>query len=806
MLLPVFVITPVSVQAMSFVAGHGTLGVTLAGAIAAWAAVELGSDYVNVRRDRVLVILVGLAVTVLALPLRRVPWAGGALGLTWVAGWLAFTTVPEDVFIETPVSQAAGGAAYFGTPYIPQQLAGGLVEVAVLLAALASVLAGRGRGWWPAERAAVSAQAGRRAALIAAAGVALVVLAIMPDLPGSALHDPIAGYKVNETLATWDLANLMTWQWLLDAGAVPMKDFFWPYGQTWVFNTFPLGPLWAWLANCVLVALASWALWRLSPPSGRVVRVVLCALALVLVGVWQPGIWRYGVALVLALVYAAVGPGAHPQPSRGHAVLAATALLAGLWGTDIFIYGLGGMVLVLLGELVSGRVSLRPASGLLRAVAVDGLALVAVLIVPLIWLMQGSWDGNARFTFGLRGVSAASAAAQDQLGALRQFIGFKPTYEMLANVVPALLLAAGLVQGLLGGRRSATTSRVLLAAAGVCFAVLMKHLVRPQTEILIALPIPALLWCAILTWETRRWVVAAAVGALAGTFVWTAQRTDSVDRLWYSARTVPSRLVHNVELAGKTDQIAAVDRRAYTRANLPDWQPETAMARQLHIEMAHESDDSFAVLGDAAFEYVYFKQRPPFHVELYDASKREEQEAMIDELEDEDPNLILWRRDYAQDSVPQAVRNPLVLRWVVDRYVPVDRGAVSDVLRRRRPGERLHPRYWHKRLGEPLALGFVPAASSGADADDCDIGDDGCNAYVVLEGKPTRQDWLGVEISGHGRSFGVILLGRPGETEYAVRLDRLWFAPFVGPTPEVDTGIPGFEARLEGHRSGDDLW
>jgi len=783
-----------------------TLAVTLAGALAARLAIEAGDEYVNFRRDRVLVVLLGLAVAVLALPVRRVPWAAGALGITWVAGWLAFTTVPEDVFIETPVSEAAGGAAYYGTPYIPQQLAGGLLEAAVLLGALGFVVFARGRRWWPAERGETMAKPGRRPTLIAAAAVGLIALMIMPDLPGSALHDPIAGYKVNETLATWDLSNLMTWQWLLDAGAVPMKDFFWPYGQTWVFNTFPLGALWSWLANCALVALASWALWRLSPPNGRVVRVVLCALALVLVGAWQPGIWRYGVALVLALVYAAVGPGTHSRPSRGHAVLAATALLAGLWGTDIFIYGLGGIVLVLVGELVSGRVSLRPATGVLRAVAVDGLALLTVLIVPLIWLLQGSWDGNARFTFGLRGVSAASAAAQNQLGALREFIGFKPTYEMLTNVLPALLLAAGLVQGLLGGRRSATTSRLLLAAAGVCFAVLMKHLVRPQTEILISLPIPALLWCAILTWETRRWAVAAAVGALAGTFVWMAQRTDSVERLWYSARTIPSRVVHNVELTGKSDQIAAVDRRAYTRANLPRWQPETSMARQLSSEMAHESDDSFAVLGDAAFEYVYFKQRPPFHVELYDGSKLSEQDAIIDELEDEDPNLILWRRDYAQDGVPQAVRNPVVLRWVVDRYVPVDRGALSDVLRRRRPGEPVPVRYWTKRLGDPLGLGFVPAASSGAGADDCDIGEEGCNAYAVMEGEPATTDWIGLVISGHGRSFGVIMLGRPGETEYAVRLDRLWFAPFVGPTPHVETGMPGFKARLEGHRSGDDLW
>jgi hypothetical protein len=264
--------------------------------------------------------------------------------------------------------------------------------------------------------------------------------------------------------------------------------------------------------------------------------------------------------------------------------------------------------------------------------------------------------------------------------------------------------------------------------------------------------------------------------------------------------------VDTVELVGKTDEIAAAERREFRPSNLPRWQPELSAVTQLRAQIAREEDDSFAVLGDLPYLYVYFNERPPYHVELYDASKRDEQEAMVDDLEDEDPNLILWRRDFAQDYVPQAVRNPIVLRWVVDRYVPVRRGPVTDVLRRRRPGQSRAPEYWHKRLGEPLSLGYVPAASGGDDAESCTGGDD-CHAYAVLRGEPdSRDQQLGLTISGAGRSFGVILLGRPGQSEYSVRLDRLWFAPFVGSKPTVQSGQPGFTGRLERHRSGDDLW
>jgi hypothetical protein len=146
-----------------------------------------------------------------------------------------------------------------------------------------------------------------------------------------------------------------------------------------------------------------------------------------------------------------------------------------------------------------------------------------------------------------------------------------------------------------------------------------------------------------------------------------------------------------------------------------------------------------------------------------------------------------------------------VLDWVVEHYVPVRKGAF-DVLRRRGPGDSPAIAYWHRRLGEPLSLGYVPAASSGEDADSCTSGAD-CHAYAVVRGEPRQRDeQIGFTVSGRGKSFGVILLGRPGRTEYAVRLDRLWFAPFVGPHPTVATGVAGYSARVEGHRSGDDLW
>jgi hypothetical protein len=63
-----------------------------------------------------------------------------------------------------------------------------------------------------------------------------------------------------------------------------------------------------------------------------------------------------------------------------------------------------------------------------------------------------------------------------------------------------------------------------------------------------------------------------------------------------------------------------------------------------------------------------------------------------------------------------------------------------------------------------------------------------------------------MRISGPGGAFIVRVHTRPGVTSYPVRLDRLWFDAFLGSEPRVGAATPGWTARLEGHRTGDDLY
>jgi len=103
----------------------------------------------------------------------------------------------------------------------------------------------RGVGAWPAD-APDAARARRRDAA---------------DRAGPAARHPRRGLGYAPFPASghgWDQANIVTWNWLEQRSALRVRDFFFPYGCTWTFSVHPLGPVWNWLYELVVLGLFAW--------------------------------------------------------------------------------------------------------------------------------------------------------------------------------------------------------------------------------------------------------------------------------------------------------------------------------------------------------------------------------------------------------------------------------------------------------------------------------------------------------------------------------------------------------------------
>lgn len=770
-------------------AARAVVLVAAAGAGAAVAAGLLAGGWWS-ERSLTFALVVAVLVPVTAASRRHAPWVAAAFVAAWF-GLLGLYAVAKGLDAPIPVDRAIGGGSYYGTPYVPTQVASG---VALIAAFAIAALVSRARGAAPR----LGDAPGRRARpWVVAVGTGLVALVLLPS-PWQRLS--VAALRPIEP--TWDDANLMTWGWLVENGYRPVRDFFYPYGHAYAFNAIPWGPTWRWLAEAAMLAVTAWAFWRLS---GRSAIRTLAAVAFI--GALFNGVAvvdRYYCGLLIGLVYAAIGPGAHRRPTFGHLLLGLVTLYAAWYEPDLLLFGVGAMVFLALGEIVSGGLRLPPREAL-RRLAVDASPLAAVLLLPLIWAAEGTLEENTRFWLALRATSVASSRNEDIFSPVAQ-LTFGVTGTTLSVTLPLLLLIAGLVLARSRSREARGAARLFLVSAAACEVMLAKHLVRDVGSFVALIGVTLAAPAMILLWTRRNLALVAAIGVFAGVAAFAFQRDRVLTGFAEAAADVPAAVVDNAELPSRYAEVREAERRLYAPSRFASW-VDADIAAKLQELRGGDAGRRFAVVGDSPIVYVLLGQPPPYHVDLYDASRIEEQRVYLDELRATDPEFIVYRRELFQDGIPPAVRSPLIFDYMIRNYVPVVQEDAYDILARR--GSAPIPvDYWRSRL-DTLALGAIPGYSTADTAPVCD-GGAGCVRYAMLRGhtdEPVEPVLL--RITGpDGQAFGAVVNTTGDDDTYPVRLDRLWFSPIVGPDPRVEVQEPtaGWTAKVEGRRTGDDLY
>jgi hypothetical protein len=630
-----------------------------------------------------------------------------------------------------------------------------------------------------------------------AGGTILLALTLLPDLKAMLLDKPPPFTAVD-----LDQGNLVTWFWLEQRGAFPMRDYWYPYGGQWTFAVYPLGPVWDWFYQVVVLGLFAWALYRLN--GGRTVRTILCVAAFVVVSVWAPSVWRYGPALAPALCLAAIGPASHTRLTWGHAVFGLACLAAAFLGPDILVVeALSGIVLVVIGEWLRAA---RPWRQWVRGLAIDAIPFVAtVVLLVAYWLVTHSFDGNIRLWLGLDKVSAGYAIDQVQMGPLTG-VTVAPTIAAILIALTFLVVSAGLVQTVWNRGRDFGAAPILLAGGGVAFATLLKYVVRPYGYELLYVPLIALVWAAIVLLGRRAWLTIAAAAVFVGALVALAQIDNNALRnYWFSLSEVPSRVVGAASLVGDRPEIRkrADDQFAPERFKA---RPEAPIANALKV-MTGGNVPTFATLGDWSVLYLLLNQDPPYQIDYYDAAQIAEQENMLSVLKKEDPQLLVWNPVFGVDNVPYWVRNPMIFTWAVENYTYLaDLPQSSFALRKRRPGEPINYDWWRSHFPNPLDLGAIPAMSTGADQTSCRSGT-GCVPYAIVHGKPARSGQVvAFHVDGMGGRYPVVMRSVKGRDTMAVRLDRLWFWPIVGRHARISSDTTGYSLEVEDKRAGDALY
>jgi hypothetical protein len=735
-----------------------------------------------------------------------------ALVGAWFLAYLTITYVPKLINPVPPVAVGVGQAAFVGTPYTGSQIGAvvslaGVVAIAGVLVAGGIVFPARRRDHVAAGLSDESKSAGKpangprptRALWI---GIAVLAFLIVPDLRSTLQHsgDP-ASYVGSDG---WDLSNVITWQMFVQLGLVPMRDFFYPYGFQWLYQLRTIGPAVEWVAAVVTLAIAGWSVWRLS--GGKTARTITCLIALLLIGIGTIGAWRYVPALLVGTTYAAVGPLRHSRLVREHLMVVAASLLALFMGADVLGIGIVGLVMMLAGEIIGGRIKGRPAR-LVAAAAADAVPVaVAVGLIVLVWLAMGTASGNLRFLGDVSAVSSSDAL--DQLGfGPAGLLHVAPSAYSLFAALPALLGALGLMWARDKRATEPDVAPILLAASGVTLMLLLKEFVRPLGDEMLIAPLVALAWTAILTWraDSIRRAAFSSAALVALYLPLTDMNQPGFADFPSTAINSPIHAVRSLSVAFDSGLRNRAVRAFFDPTRFHNF-PDVKIAFDYVLATHGSQLPSFAVVGDSQLTYPLLRQLPPYQTELYDSSPIAEQNAMLARLQRTRPHYVIWRKGFAIDDIPYTVRDPLIFRWMIENYVPVTGKASYEILRRRLPGEDIAREFWRGQLAGLEDLAFIPSYSTATSSRPC-LGGNGCVYYAIVRGDPRRGSPI-VQLSfdTDGVSYLLSLHARPGVHAYPVRLDRLWFWPLVGSATVVRSLTPGFTATISGLRSGDNLY
>jgi hypothetical protein len=587
------------------------------------------------------------------------------------------------------------------------------------------------------------------------------VLVTAPDL-ASALDS----YKSLHYSPHWDSDNLLIWSYWSAAGHLPFRDFWFPYGGQFLFDwPWPAGPLLVWAAAAGRYAVFGSALVLAS--GGRRGAAVLATVALLAVDSsglpLQAHRYLMGANIVLAFVAASRS---EFRERLALVTLAVALVMALVFESSQLVYAAPATAVLAGMDILKRRRLGHAWRGPVFCTAV-----VLLACVPLFAALSAY------------GALGDALTLHKNLADTVQYAALPTTVEAdwwprfpIGSIV-AWFPAAALLVGLVEYRRSDPAARLrasaLVGLASLNFIALQKHLVRPMPETLVLYALIAGLAFGVLRSGERlsrfRIGLGAALGLLAGVLMLTGRLGAS----WQTVTRVPFNVTRTVRTLLTPGASAEANRERFAPERFDLYRLQRALVTTLTGRRG--GPVRLFSLSDDPILYVLSGQHPIRQTNLYNASTLYEQGRVVAEFRNDPPDFIVaipGRLTF--DLVPVAVRNPDVVAFAVDRYVPDAPADPYVVLRPRRDGEPVQPAFWRELFGSTLDLGMLPLSLANAAYQSC-TPVVACDEFLVLTAPgpvEERTGSIGLEIAGSRVDliFGV----KPGQRRYVIPLSRLW--------------------------------
>jgi hypothetical protein len=682
-----------------------------------------------------------------------------------------------------PVDQAVGRAGFFGLSTAPNRIAaGGTLLAALLLSAGAIFITCRAR-LWNANTGATDDATADASIGLASQGydryrvlrgfVAAFVVLVIASLYLSEVYPKILNLRVPFT-NDWDANNVNFWQYLVYQGFRPLRDFWFPYGGTWIFALpAPWGQLSEASMRAAVYITFFLAVIRLC---GIIPAILILYVVLVSDGIqlmWAP--WRYLLGVNVALAYVAIGE-ARLQFNAGHLLFGVALSLALFFEPVQVLYAAPAILAKLLLDVFERK---TPFGGGLvrRLVAEFSLPLASLIIYFSLISDVDELREIVMFMLSLGPHAYATAVPTD----LAKDVQWPFGVGLLLLAGPSALIGAGLYRKLSGTSTAPAIDDVLITLGIVGFMYFQKHLVRPvewqfTTPTLIAM----LIWL-VSDPAFRRGRVAVIGGVAAGIVFWSFNLTGAPGNLFREMIAAPQNAVDSIRvIISSPDVVTQARDNTYSPERFSTFPNLNNIAARLRALGGGEIPNPLYIIGDTPMLYALLHQVPPYNTNDFNTSPILEQRRVVDWIVQNRPNYAVWNTNDLQfDGFPRTVRLPLLYALDAATFVPAEILGEFAILKRRADGEAPALAWWRDRLGSKIDLGGLLRRSSFDRLADCIAAPslERCTPFleITVPAELRSQPRLAVLVAVGDLTFRIEFSPSPAIGTYHVRLNRLWF-------------------------------
>jgi hypothetical protein len=686
----------------------------------------------------------------------------------WVLGLIPLVFIASSHFIagsslgQIQVDKAVGIVAYSGKSLIPNSLfLYSTILFVIIIAFLFACLDKKRIKAIKAEQTSIALT------FLDFFPYILIFIYLFPDLSNDYPRHVITWNGM--LVPNFDSDNAMTWAYMIKKGLVPFKDFWYPYGFSYIFDfPFPLGKFLFASVSFIYFSLFIFylkATTKISSFSTIFITLVL------LIGnipnnneLIYPQPERHLLAFVLIFSYIYLRNKNSLKPLIFFWLLLCLTFLI---EPSQVIYAALGLGLIFGVDLLNThKVNLKIV--FIKFIREFFVGLLFVVAIVSILKLKGFFPNVSDFYLEMDTVASYMAFPTNLTFNLKSLI----TLNFFLVFTPFLLLGIGIYKAIKNPNWSNNLALVLLSCGAIGVMQIQKHSIRPiDWALFYSASLGIFIFLLLLLNEYKLKINAYIKYNIFLLFFLYLYTNGSL--MNFTARIFQ----FDDKIKYTMNSFKLLNEKSYGALNIFPPNLNAYKDEKILIETLHNKykNPTFYSLPDNPILYLIADNNPPYQINGFSLSPIFEQKKIINDLKKNQVQFIIIEpnKNYI-DGFSYTVRLPLIYKYVTQNYTFDFETSRFMVFRLKKSSEDINFNGWSKALSDSIDFGHLLSSSNYKEKTNVTCIQN-CKDFLKITLDDHNLDRISFDLRLNSQNFKISFNCVYGQKDYLINLDNLWF-------------------------------